>query len=119
VDGETERAPYDLGGNLVTSAREHTRTTAEPHDGPERYAVRVKASSATLPKALDDKLVLVARRLRKPRRTVLREAIEEYAARHAPDAITEAMNRVADLIDTRPDPAIASATRRLLKRSEW
>lgn len=87
--------------------------------GRNANTVGVKASSATLPKALDDKIVLVARRLRKPRRTVLKEAIEEYAARHAPDAVTEAMNRVADLIDTRPDPAIASATRRLLKRSEW
>jgi len=29
------------------------------------------------------------------------------------------MNRVADEIDTRPDPALASAARSLLEHSEW
>jgi len=61
----------------------------------------------------------VARRLRKPRGVVLREAIEEYAARHEPEAVTEAMNRVAALLDTRLDPGVAAASRRVLERTEW
>jgi len=61
----------------------------------------------------------VARRLRKPRGVVLREAIEEYAARHEPEAVTEAMNRVAAVLDTRLDPGVAAASRRVLERTEW
>lgn len=79
----------------------------------------MKRTSSSLPKALDTKVERVARRLGKPRRIVLKEAIEEYAARHDPEAVTEAMNRVADLVDTRPDPALAVATRRVLERTEW
>ena len=61
----------------------------------------------------------MARRLRKPRAVVLREAIEEYAARHEPEAVTEAMNRVAAVLDTRPDAGVAAASRRVLERTEW
>jgi hypothetical protein len=79
----------------------------------------VRAQTATIPKTVDAKVERVARRLRKPRHVVLREAIEEYAARHDPDAVTAAMNRIADLVDTRPDLGLAGAARRVLERSEW
>jgi predicted transcriptional regulator len=75
--------------------------------------------SARLPKLLEAKVARVARRLRKPRTSVLREAIDEYAARHDPEAVTEAMNRVADAVDTRPDPGLAAAARRAFERTEW
>ena len=78
----------------------------------------VKGSSS-LPKSLGVKVAGVARRLGKPQRTVLREATDEYAARHSAEAVTAAMNRVADLIDTRPDPGLTSAARRILERTEW
>lgn len=74
---------------------------------------------ATLPKALGAKITRVARRLRKPARVVLKEAVEEYAARHDPEAITQAMNRVAAIMDTRLDPGLAAATKRILERSDW
>jgi hypothetical protein len=74
---------------------------------------------SSLPRPLEAKVARVARLLRKPARRVLAEAIDEYVARHDPAAITEAMNRVADAIDTRPDPALASATRVLLESTEW
>jgi hypothetical protein len=57
--------------------------------------------------------------LRKPRGVVLREAIEEYAARHEPEAVTQAMNRVVAVLDTRLDPGLAAASRRVLERTEW
>lgn len=72
-----------------------------------------------IPRTLEAKVSRVARRLSKPPRVVLKEAIEEYVARHDPEAITLAMNRVADAIDTRLDPAMARAARSILKRSEW
>jgi predicted transcriptional regulator len=74
---------------------------------------------SSLPKRLEIKVTGVARRLRKPAQRVLAEAIEEYVARHDPAAITEAMNRVADAIDTRPGPPLASAAKGILESTEW
>ncbi len=79
----------------------------------------MKPRSSSLPKPLEVKVARVARQLRKPARRVLAEAIEEYVARHDPGAVTEAMNRVADAIDTRPDPALAAAARSVLDQTEW
>jgi len=77
------------------------------------------AQSATIPKNVDAVVARVARRLRKSRRAVLREALEEYSARHDPEAVTAAMDRVAQDIEARPDPGLAAAARRVLERSEW
>ncbi len=79
----------------------------------------MRQGSGALSKALEAKVERVARRLRKPRRAILKEAIEEYLTRHDPQAITEAMNRVADAVDTRLDPALATAAAGMLRRSEW
>jgi len=47
------------------------------------------------------------------------DAIKEYVERHAPEEITDAMDRVcADLENTR-DEFVSSASRRVLDRSEW
>lgn len=46
-------------------------------------------------------------------------ALREYVARHAPEDVTEAMDRIADELGiSEADFAIAGA-RRLLMRSEW
>jgi hypothetical protein len=82
-----------------------------------RYTRRMKPSP--IPKRLETKVARVARRLRKSRRLVLEEAIDEYVARHDPEAVTEAMNRIVDAIDTRPDPAIDTTARSILERTEW
>ncbi len=61
----------------------------------------------------------LARRLKKSRSQLYSEALAEYVARHDPDEITEAMNRVCEQVDTRLEPALKAAARRLLERSEW
>lgn len=61
----------------------------------------------------------LARRTKKSRNQVYTEAVAEYVARHDPEAVTDAMNRVCDALDTRSDPAVSAAARRLLRRSEW
>jgi metal-responsive CopG/Arc/MetJ family transcriptional regulator len=61
----------------------------------------------------------LSRRLKKSRSRVYTEAVTEYVARHDPDAVTEAMNRVCEAIDTRPDPAISAVARRRLESVEW
>ena len=76
-------------------------------------------SAPTIPKALEAKVARVARRLRKTPRLVLEDAIAEYVARHDPEAVTQAMNRVAELVDTRSQPGVAGAARRILEQTEW
>jgi metal-responsive CopG/Arc/MetJ family transcriptional regulator len=61
----------------------------------------------------------LSRRLKKSRSQVYTEAVTEYIARHDPEAATEAMNRVCEMVDTRPDPAWAAAARRTLEAVEW
>ena len=69
-----------------------------------------------------------ARRAQKTRSQLYADALAEYLARHAPDEVTEAMNRVLDDVAS-PSPATpdetgdaafgAEAARRVLERSEW
>jgi metal-responsive CopG/Arc/MetJ family transcriptional regulator len=61
----------------------------------------------------------LARRVKKSRSQLYTEAVAEYVARHDPEAVTEAMNRVCETLDSRSDPAVAAATRRVLKQAEW
>jgi len=61
----------------------------------------------------------LSRRLKKSRSQVYTEAVTEYVARHDPDAVTEAMNRVCEAIDTYSDPALSAAARRTLEDVEW
>jgi predicted transcriptional regulator len=61
----------------------------------------------------------LARRLKKSRSALYRQALAEYVARHDPDAVTEAMDRLAGKIDTRPDGFSSTAARRALRRTEW
>lgn len=61
----------------------------------------------------------LSRRLKKSRSRVYTEAVTEYVARHDPDAVTEAMNRVCEEVDTRSDPAISAAAKRTLEGVEW
>ena len=61
----------------------------------------------------------LTRRLNKSRSQLYTEAIREYLARHDPDAVTEALNRVCELVDPHDDPAVTAAGRHLLERVEW
>ena len=60
-----------------------------------------------------------ARRVRKSRSQLYAEAISEYLNRHAPDEVTEAVNRVVDQLEEPTDPFVTAAARRILKRTEW
>jgi metal-responsive CopG/Arc/MetJ family transcriptional regulator len=61
----------------------------------------------------------LARRTKKSRSRLYGDALKEYLARHAPDEVTEAMNRAcAELGETR-DAFVSSAARSILERSEW
>jgi antitoxin MazE6 len=60
-----------------------------------------------------------ARRARKSRSQLYAEALSEYLARHSPDEVTEAMNKVLADLPQPVDPFVAAAARRILERSEW
>jgi metal-responsive CopG/Arc/MetJ family transcriptional regulator len=61
-----------------------------------------------------------AKRAHKSRSQLYAEALAEYLTRHAPEEVTEAMNRVVDQLgDQRTDPFVARAGRRILERTDW
>ncbi len=61
----------------------------------------------------------LARRARKSRSQLYAEALREYLARHAPDEVTQAWDRVIEAIPQPTDPFVTAAARRILERSEW
>jgi metal-responsive CopG/Arc/MetJ family transcriptional regulator len=61
----------------------------------------------------------LARRAKKSRSRLFSDALKEYLARHAPDEVTEAMNRACAEAGEVRDPFVSSAARRILERSEW
>jgi metal-responsive CopG/Arc/MetJ family transcriptional regulator len=76
-------------------------------------------TAISLPDAVFRDAERLARRLKKSRSNLYSEAVAEYVARHEPEAVTEALNRVAKKFDTRPDEFASAAARRVLERSEW
>lgn len=73
----------------------------------------------SLPDALFRAAEQHARYARTSRSQLYAEALAESLARHAPDEVTAAMNRVADELASAPDPFVTQAARRVLDRSEW
>lgn len=61
----------------------------------------------------------LARRTKKSRSRLYGDALKEYLLRHAPDMVTEAMNRACDEVGDTKDPFVSAAARRILRRSEW
>lgn len=61
----------------------------------------------------------LARRTKRSRSEVYSRALAEYVARHAPDRVTEAMDRALAEIGEPPDHFVRTASRRVLKRSDW
>ena len=61
----------------------------------------------------------LARRARQSRSEVFSRALREYVARHAPDEVTEAMDRVCAEVGDPQDAFVSVAARRILERSEW
>ncbi len=76
-------------------------------------------TAISLPDEVFEQAERLARRMKKSRSEIYREALAEYVARHQPDAVTEALDRVAKGIDTRPDAFSSAAARRILESTEW
>ena len=76
-------------------------------------------TAISLPDAIFRDAERLARRLKKSRSQLYKEAVAEYVARHEPEAITEAMDRLVEEVDSRPDEFTSAVARRVLGRSEW
>ena len=61
----------------------------------------------------------LARRTKKSRSRLYGEALKEYLARHAPDEVTEAMNRACAEVGETKDLFVSAVAHRILERSEW
>jgi len=77
-------------------------------------------TAVSLPEELFQAAERQAKRVRKSRSKLYAEALAEYLARHAPDEVTEAMNRfVEELGEPDTQPFLARASRRALEQVEW
>jgi len=61
----------------------------------------------------------LARRTKKSRSRLFSDALKEYLVRHAPEEVTESMNKALAEIADKSDPFVAAAGRSVLERSEW
>jgi predicted transcriptional regulator len=61
----------------------------------------------------------LAHRAKRSRSDVYARALSEYVARHAPDSVTEAMDKALDEVNEPADKFLSKAARRTLARSEW
>lgn len=76
-------------------------------------------TAVSIPDDVFAKAERLARRAGRKRSEVYSAALREYVARHAPDEVTEAMNRVCAEIEDEPDSFLAEAARRQLEQTEW
>ncbi len=76
-------------------------------------------TAVSIPDDVFEKVERLARRTKKSRSEVYSAALREYVSRHAPDEVTEAMNRVCELIQDQPDQFLKEAGRRVLEKTEW
>jgi hypothetical protein len=65
----------------------------------------------------------LARHTKKSRSSLYADALREYLGRHAPEQVTEAMDRVCFELEGEPggkrDEFVSRAGRRALERTEW
>ena len=78
-------------------------------------------TAVSIPDSVFDKAERLARSANRSRSEVYSAALVEYLARHAPDEITDAMDRVCEQIGAaaEPDGFVTAAGRRVLERTEW
>ncbi len=72
-------------------------------------------TTISVPAAVFEEAERVGPRLGKSRSQLYAEAIAEYIARHGPEPVTEAIDRVG----AQPDEFASTCGQRILRHSEW
>ena len=88
------------------------------HDAKAGYTTGMK-TAVSIPDDVFEKVERFARRTKRSRSEVFSTALREYIARHAPDEVTDAINRAVDEIGDQKDEFVARAARRILEKTKW
>lgn len=76
-------------------------------------------TAVSIPDDVFQRAERLAHRTETSRSALYTRALAEYVARHTPEEVTDAMNRVCDELGIGVDEFTAQASRRILERSEW
>jgi hypothetical protein len=76
-------------------------------------------TTVSIPDDVFERAELLARRTKKSRSQLFSDAVSEYLARHAPEDVTDATDRVCREFGPPKDKFVSAAARRVLDRSEW
>lgn len=76
-------------------------------------------TAISVPDDLFERAERLARSAGRSRSDVYSAALREYVARHAPDEITEAIDRVLADVGIAGDEFSQAAAQRVLERTEW
>jgi metal-responsive CopG/Arc/MetJ family transcriptional regulator len=76
-------------------------------------------TAVSIPDGVFEKVERLARRAGRSRSEVYSAALAEYVARHAPDEVTEAMDRVCTEVDDHQDAFVNAVGRHVLENTEW
>ena len=76
-------------------------------------------TAISVPDELFEEADRLARRLNRSRSRIFTDAVHEYLARHDPDTVTSALNRVYSETDGECDPFASTAATRILERTGW
>jgi metal-responsive CopG/Arc/MetJ family transcriptional regulator len=76
-------------------------------------------TAVSIPDQIFEQAERLAKRTRTSRSHVFSCALREYVARHSPDEVTDAMDRVCEQLGEHLDPFVERAGRQTFERSEW
>jgi antitoxin MazE6 len=76
-------------------------------------------TAVSIPDDVFEEAEALAQSTKRSRSAIYARALSEYVARHAPDRVTDTMNRALEDIDDAHDPWASRAARRTLGRTEW
>ncbi|MBI4518193.1 MAG: ribbon-helix-helix protein, CopG family [Deltaproteobacteria bacterium] len=75
--------------------------------------------AVSIPDEVFEEVERLARQMKRSRSETYSQALAEYVARHAPNRVTDVMNRALTEIPRPTDRFVRAASRRVLRRSEW
>lgn len=76
-------------------------------------------TAVSVPDDVFERAERLAKRENRSRSDVYSAALREYVARHAPDEVAEALDRVVTEVGDGIDPFTRTASRRTLESAEW
>ena len=76
-------------------------------------------AAVSIPDEVFEQADRLARQLKTSRSHLYSRALKEFLSRHAPDQVTDAMNRVCEEVGAEPTEVRRRATRKILEKTEW